>query len=105
MPNAVRRAFFDTPLTVPPAPGKPILLSVGSIIALKRPLELLTLAEKLHQEGHSFELHFIGAANPRNRYADTFLRRIEAAESHGFARYRGTLSLAELISAMDHAWP
>ena len=103
MPNALRRAFFDTPLPVRPAQKPPVLLSIGSVSKLKRPLELLAFAEKLHQQGHSFELHFIGPANPRDRYAQAFLRHIDAVESQGFARYLGTLSLAELISAMDRA--
>jgi glycosyltransferase involved in cell wall biosynthesis len=101
--NAVRREFFQTPLPSMSAIAKPILLNVGAISPYKRQLALLELAQELHREGHFFELQFIGAANPRDKYGASFLQRIETAARSGFARYLGTKSLAELIAALDAA--
>ena len=103
VPNALRREFFDTPLVEGSTSSKPILLNIGTISPLKQQFALLELAEALHHDGHSFELHFIGQADPRNRYASAFLQRIKTAEGKGFARYLGTKSLPELIQCLDAA--
>jgi glycosyltransferase involved in cell wall biosynthesis len=103
VPNAVRRDFFDTPFGERSISSKPILLNVGAIIPLKQQLVLLELAEELYREGHSFELLFVGAADPSNKYAGNFLQRIRAAERNGFARYLGTKSVTELIASLDAA--
>jgi glycosyltransferase involved in cell wall biosynthesis len=103
VPNAIRREFFDTPLAPKGRISKPILLNIGTISPHKRQLELLELTEKLHQEGHSFDLQFIGAADPGNSYAAAFLDRVATAERDGFARYLGTKSLGELIDTVDAA--
>lgn len=103
VPNAIRREFFETPLAARSTPSKPILLNIGAIRPYKRQLELLKVAEQLHSEGHSFELQFIGVADPTDRYAAAFLQRIETAERNGFARYLGMKSLPELIISLDAA--
>ena len=101
VPNAVRREFFEVPLPALATAAKPVLLNIGVIAPHKRQLALLELAEHLHREGYSFEFQFIGAADPLNKYAATFLERIKAAERNGFARYLGTKSLPELIKSLD----
>jgi glycosyltransferase involved in cell wall biosynthesis len=104
VPNAVRRDFFEISLPLRAAPSKPILLNVGAISPYKRQLEVLNLAENLYREGHSFELHFIGAVDSRNnKYGAAFLDRIKAAEHNGFARHIGTRSLPDLIACFDAA--
>lgn len=103
VPNAVRREFFDTPPAPRTASRKPVLLNIGVIGAHKRQLTLLDLAERLQQDGHSFELNFIGAADRRSQYATTFLHRIEATKLSGFVRYLETKSLSELIESLDAA--
>jgi glycosyltransferase involved in cell wall biosynthesis len=103
VPNAVRREFFETPISKKPTTAKPILLSVGVVSPYKRQLELLELARDLHREGNVFELQFIGAADRKSRYGALFLDQIAIAERNGFARYLGTKSLRELIAALDSA--
>jgi len=103
VPNAVRRDFFEVPLPEPAARAKPILLNIGLIAPHKRQLALLELAEQLHREGLPFEIQFIGAADPLDKYAATFLKRIKTAEDNGFARHLGTKSLPELIESLDAA--
>jgi glycosyltransferase involved in cell wall biosynthesis len=99
----VRREFFETPLPARSASTKPILLNVGVIAPLKRQLDLLALLDELHHAGYSFETHFIGAADPRNRYAAAFLQQIRAAERKKFIQHSETKSLGELIAAFDTA--
>jgi len=101
--NAVRCEFFENPPSLNPAGSKPILLNIGVISPYKRQLEVLELARKLHHDGHSFELHFIGAAGSKANYGATFLNQIAIAERDGFARYLGTKSLPELIDSLDTA--
>jgi glycosyltransferase involved in cell wall biosynthesis len=103
VPNALRREFFGHTRGVKPASAKPIILNIGSILKHKRQLEVLAIAKKLHQEGYTFELQFVGVANPRSRYAAMFLRLIEDAEREGFGRYFETKSLPELIASLDAA--
>jgi glycosyltransferase involved in cell wall biosynthesis len=104
VPNAVRTAFFETPLRSSPLEAsKPKILNVGTIAAHKRQIELLELAQQLYEAGHSFQLEFIGDANPGNKYAARFLRRVGSAERSGFALYVGLKSLPELIACLDSA--
>jgi glycosyltransferase involved in cell wall biosynthesis len=103
VPNAIRREFFDIPFRERSTSSKPILLNVGTIAPLKRQLALLEVAEELHREGHSFEIHFVGPADPRNKYAADFLQRVRIAEGDGFARYLGTKTLPDLIETFDAA--
>jgi glycosyltransferase involved in cell wall biosynthesis len=103
VPNALRREFFQPLPPITLTSSKPKILNIGAIVKHKRQLELLEVAEQLHQEGHSFELQFIGVANPSNKYAAMFLRRLEIAERRGFARYVETKSLPELIASLDAA--
>ena len=103
VPNAIRRAFFEMPRDATKTRDCPVLLNIGTIAPLKRQLELLELAQQLYDEGYSFEIHFIGPANPTAKYAALFLERIREAEQNGFARYLGELRLSELIAAFDSA--
>jgi glycosyltransferase involved in cell wall biosynthesis len=103
VPNAVRREFFDTPAEARPKGSKPILLNIGVIGPHKRQLAVLDLAERLEQEGRSFDLQFIGPADRRSPYAATFLQRIEVAERNGFVKYLGTKSSPDLIGLLDTA--
>jgi glycosyltransferase involved in cell wall biosynthesis len=103
VPNAIRKEFFETRLPIVSKTSKPILLNIGAISPRKRQLPLLDLANELFQTGLSFEMQFIGAANPRNDYGAKFLRQVELAEKNGFARYLGEKELPELIEALDAA--
>ena len=103
VPNALRREFFESNLSIEPASSKPRILSIGTVLKHKRQLETLAIAKRLHQEGCTFEVQFVGMANRRSRYAAMFLRLMEDAERSGFARYLETKSLPELIAALDAA--
>lgn len=103
VPNALRRDLLETAPLATPRTLKPILLNIGVISPRKRQLALLELAEKLRAEGHCFELQFIGDADPRSRYANAFLQRMEAGQRKGFAKYLGTQPLSSLIASFDAA--
>lgn len=99
-PHAIRLAFFDSP----PGPvSRPcVLLSAGVVSPRKRQLELLAVAETLHQSGLKFELRFIGFVPPEP-YAATFLEKIKSVEGKGYARFMGTVPENELVSCYDTA--
>jgi glycosyltransferase involved in cell wall biosynthesis len=103
VPNALRRELLEAAPLATPRTSKPILLNIGVISPRKRQLALLELAEKLHAEGHCFELQFIGDADPRSKYAVAFLQSMEAAQRKGFAKYLGTQPLSSLIASFDTA--
>lgn len=103
VPNAIRREFFETPVSTKRTGPKPILLNIGTVSSHKRQLELLQLAGQLARQGNSFELHFIGATDPGDAYSAAFVKEIEIAEREGYARYVGLKSLPELIITLDEA--
>jgi glycosyltransferase involved in cell wall biosynthesis len=102
VPYALREQFFSLP-----ARGKPlaacVLLNVGVISPRKRQLEILETARALYGQALSFELHFIGSADPKTTYAAAFLDRMREAEQKGYARYLGTKSTPDLIGSFDEA--
>lgn len=102
VPNALRVEFFNPPENSA-ARRPPVLLNVGTVIPRKRQLELLAAAQNLRCSGLKFELHFIGAADPANDYAEAFLKRIKPLEAEGCARYLGSFPRAELIPRFDGA--
>ncbi len=101
--NALRPAFFTTPIPAGPRMGKPILLNVGVVTPFKRQLELLSVAEDLQRQGTELEWQFIGMANPRLPYAEKFLTRVAAAERLGFARHLQPMSLDDIVALFDSA--
>jgi len=103
VPNAIRADFFTPVATTRTAAAKPVLINVGVISPRKRQLELLDLAERLHQAGNFFELHFIGEASAANAYGAAFLEKIKSAEAAGYARYVGQKNTAELIRHFDQS--
>jgi glycosyltransferase involved in cell wall biosynthesis len=102
VPNAIDARFLETPKTALPR-EKCRLLNVGVIGERKRQLELLAAAGQLHQQGLSFELHFLGQAETTSSYAAKFLAQIQEAERQGYARYLGFKPHAELIGHFDAA--
>ena len=103
VPNALRRAFFETPISHPARAGVPILLNVGGIIPYKRQNELFDIAERLHRDGARFEIVFVAGVNSRHRYVRAFVDRLESAKESGFARVVRPLELSELIALYDSA--
>jgi glycosyltransferase involved in cell wall biosynthesis len=103
VPNAVRRGFFDQPLSARSTSLKPLLLNIATVVPYKRQLDVLDIAEKLHRAGYAFELQFIGTANPQDPYAAAFLRRLNTGSTRAFAQHVKVESLSQLITAMDTA--
>jgi len=102
VPNALRPSMFDSP----PAPrggSRCELLHVGSVCANKGQLDMLGVAQRLHQRGLEFRLTFLGACDPQSGYAVRFLRGIREAETAGFARHLGVKSCRELVELYDGA--
>ena len=86
--NALRQSLF-VPSAPMQQPARCQILNIGLVSLRKRQLELLELGARLHAQGLSFELLFVGAANSANPYAREFLGRIRVAEQAGYARYLG----------------
>ena len=101
VPNAIRREFFNTSPPARSTTTRPIILNVGTISPYKQQCEILELAGKLHREGYSFDMQFVGTADPHDRYAAAFLQRIKEAQH--FAQHVATKSLPDLIAAFDAA--
>ena len=102
VPNALAEAFFAPPTGLP-IKSPPLLLNIGTILPNKRQIWILEMAERLHQQGARFELHFIGQLDERTSYGLRFRQRIKAAEEQGFAKYVGMKNPAELVEIMDSA--
>ena len=100
VPNALRRELFDA---IPPGSRPCVLLNVGVVTRRKRQLELLDVAEKLHQCGLKFEFHFIGRLDPSDAYAAAFAERLKPLEAEGCARHLGEFTTPELIRHFDSA--
>jgi glycosyltransferase involved in cell wall biosynthesis len=99
VPNAVRRDFF-----LPPAASrtsKNILLNLGVVCDYKRQLDLVDVAERLHERGHAVEFWFAGACVADSPYGRAFLEKIRVAEPAGYARYLGVKNAGELVALLD----
>jgi glycosyltransferase involved in cell wall biosynthesis len=100
VPNAIREQFL-----VPPAKPEPVrkctLVNVGVIGPGKRQVELLDVAQALHQQGLDFEFQFVGHVSPGSPYGAAFLEKIRPMEKEGYARYVGLKSPSELVKLFD----
>lgn len=100
VPHALHLSFFDP--SPHEEPRRCILLNVGVISPRKRQLELLDVAERLHQRGLKFELHFIGYTHPNAaEYIEKFKARIKPMEQTGYARFLGSPPDGELLRCYD----
>lgn len=100
VPHALHLPFFTPAPQEGPRPC--VLLNVGVISPRKRQLELLDVAEKLHQRGLKFEFHFIGYTHPNAAaYIEKFQERIKPMERAGYARYLGSVPDPELLHSYD----
>jgi glycosyltransferase involved in cell wall biosynthesis len=101
IPHALRQAFF-VPANAASLPKPPacVLLNVGTVLPLKHQNELLDVAEQLHAEGLSFELHFAGTASAKDPYAARFLGRFKN-RPHLF--WDGYKSIDEIIAQYDRS--
>ena len=79
LPHAVRSAFFEP---IPEAASRPcVLLNAGYIVPRKRQLELLDVAEALHQRGLKFEFRFIGFIPPATAVCASLSGENQTADS------------------------
>ena len=102
VPNALRKEVFILPPD--PVPTKSsVILVVGVISIYKRQLELLNLAERLHNLGLRVQFRFIGQADATDAYAREFLVRIHRPGVEAYATYVGFKNLSALIEEYDQA--
>jgi glycosyltransferase involved in cell wall biosynthesis len=102
VPNPIRDAFFSRPKPAKTS-AKCILINVGVVCERKRQVELLDMAKRLHAQGLSFELHFLGRADHGSDYCTTFFSKLKEAETAGYAKYLGEKTTAELLECFDAA--
>jgi glycosyltransferase involved in cell wall biosynthesis len=102
VPNAVRPQFL-IPSAETHRPAQCTLVNVGVIAPHKRQLELLDVAQQLHQQGQTFEFQFVGRDDPGTTYTTAFLEKIKPMEAAGYARYIGLKSTSELIDCLDRS--
>ena len=101
--NPLRPAFF-APRSSPRQPNPiPVLLTIGVVTPLKRPLEILETASRLAKRGYRFQIRFIGDSTHEEPYGAAFAQAIEEGRKAGYADYLGILDESELIQAMDAA--
>ncbi len=99
LPHALRSAFFEP---IPETASRScVLLNAGFVVPRKRQLELLDVAEALHQRGLKFEFRFIGFIPPATPYAAAFLEKIKPLTAKGFARFLGAQPENQLVRAFD----
>jgi glycosyltransferase involved in cell wall biosynthesis len=102
VPNPLRQAFLTSPQRSARS-ADCILLCVGVIMPRKRQLELLDVAKDLLKQGQRLQLHFIGAADPSNRYVKDFFKKIASLGLQNHIKYLGELSTEQLINHFDSA--
>jgi glycosyltransferase involved in cell wall biosynthesis len=99
LPHALRSAFFEP---IPETASRPcVLLNAGGVIPRKRQLELLDVAEALHERGLKFEFRFIGFIPPAAPYAQAFLEKIKPLTAKGCARFLGAQPENQLVRVFD----
>ena len=101
VPNPLRSEFFSPRQGLPNS--KCTILNVGSITELKQPLKLLQVAEQWWSKGLTFEVCFVGMADPQSGYVQQFMEKVRLAEKAGYARYLGMKSAAELVALFDRS--
>lgn len=101
--NPVRPAFFAARTAAKQPNPFPVLLVIGVVTPLKRPLEILETASRLAKRGYRFQIRFIGDSSTEEPYGAAFARAIDEGRKAGYADYLGLLGEPELIQEMDAA--
>ncbi|MCE0522938.1 MAG: glycosyltransferase family 4 protein [Methylacidiphilales bacterium] len=102
VPNPVREAFWG-PARARRTGDRPRLVNVGVIGPRKRQLEILAMFKRLHEQGHGFQIEFIGHVDEHEKYGQAFLDAIRHATEQGYGIYSGTKDIDPLIAALDQA--
>jgi glycosyltransferase involved in cell wall biosynthesis len=104
VPNAIRRDFFDLPRVAAAVTERPLLINVGTISAIKRQQQLVTVLDSLRGQGLSFDTVFVGAADAPPEYTQKFAALLAAANRrHGGFEHIPHLDVASLCRLMDRA--
>ncbi len=104
VPNAVRRAFLETPLTFRShAAVVPQLLNVGLVTPYKRQRELLETVGHMVRGGRRVHLVFAGLLPDQTEYGRAFARELQTARASGYAEHVGFLEEPDLIALMDRS--
>ncbi len=101
VPNALRPIFFGPRSNRGPNP-EPVILSIGSIISYKQQIEVLEVASRLFEDGHRFQLQFIGKVSS-DGYGAKFTKLINNPATQRFARQCHPTSDRELLGLFDAA--
>ncbi len=103
VPNPLRPAFLAPRPSAKTRNEVPVLLTIGVISDLKRPLEILQTARRLSQQGHRFRLRFIGQSSTSEPYGRAFAEAIEEGRREGYADFLGVMDEEQLIRTLDAA--
>ncbi|MES2659805.1 MAG: glycosyltransferase family 4 protein [Verrucomicrobiota bacterium] len=103
VPNPLRSAFFAPRTTKKTKNPVPVLLVIGVVTPLKRPLEILECGGRLAAQGYRFQIQFIGGSNGIDPYSAAFEQAVGKAREAGYADYLGILEEEALIQALDGA--
>jgi len=103
VPNPVRAAFFSHRVGVRASHAPPRFITVGTVTANKRPIEILEVFEKLRAKNHPFQVHFVGQVNPREPYAARFLQEIRRPDVAAYTTWSDFQEVDELIRSYDAA--
>jgi glycosyltransferase involved in cell wall biosynthesis len=98
----MRTPFFG-PIPEHQPGNRPRLINVGVISPRKRQVELLAMFQRLHEQGHAFQVEFVGLVDPAGLYGKRFLQAIRPATEQGYAFYSGVKEIGPLIAALDQA--
>ena len=103
VPNPLRSAFFS-PRSAPRESGRiPTFITIGVVTNLKRPLQILGVARKLHEKGYPVLFRFAGLNTLQDEYGMRFAAELEHGTAHGYAEFLGQFGENELIAAMDES--
>jgi glycosyltransferase involved in cell wall biosynthesis len=103
VPNPLRAAFLQPAAPASRGNPLPVLLVVGVVTRLKRPLEILRAMKSLFEAGHRFKLRFVGALSTDRSYTTAFTDLLAEASRSGYAEHLGTLNEEQLVQTMDEA--
>jgi glycosyltransferase involved in cell wall biosynthesis len=102
VPNALRTAFFENPISMRASLSPPTILIVGVITPNKRQVELLRLLASLRKHNTDFRVKFLGSCG-NDAYGRTFIEKIREGSHSSWAKWLGVLDESSLIQCMDES--
>lgn len=107
IPNPVRSEFFKTPRNL--TPDKPLILFVGALVPLKRPMALLSVHRELRKQFPTLETVFCGEPESNSyyqelqRYATDGVRFVGRTGVEGLMGWFSRATTLVLPSAQENA--